>query len=318
MNAGLVSIIIPCYNYGWSLPETLDSLLAQTYTNWECIVVDDGSSDNSKEVVDYYASRDTRFTYVYQTNKGMSAARNHGVRLSKGEYFQFLDADDLLVPTKLDVQVEFLRNKPAVDLMYGDVRYFKHGCPGTLSRSFDMRDTPWMAQAQGKGIALITLLVEKNIMVMCAPLLRATLLAKAGTFAEELRYMEDWEFWVRCGLANANFCYSDSPEIWSLVRVHPTSTSQNTLRMLKHEIIIRRGIIPVIATNKDALAVNEKGIERMYDAIADIARQQILVGRLKEGVKEFYELANNSGRRGYYLKSALYWLKRRIVYQIKK
>lgn len=308
----LVSVIIPCYNYGWSLPETLDSLIAQTYTNWECIVVDDGSSDNSKEVVQAYASKDARFKYVYQVNKGMSAARNHGARLCKGEYIQFLDADDLLVPTKFSAQVELLESNPELDLVYGDVRYFRHGFSQVLSRSHDMRDTPWMAQAQGKGSSLVNLLVKKNIMVMCAPLLRAKLLDRVGGFAEGLRYMEDWEFWVRCGLANAYFYYSDSPKIWSLVRVHPTSTSQNLLQMLKHEIIVRKNIIPLIATDIEALEMNEQGLQQMFDTVADAARYQILEGDVKDGIKKFYNLAvTKPSKKIYYLKSAFYWLKKR-------
>jgi glycosyltransferase involved in cell wall biosynthesis len=104
----LVSIIVPCYNYGYFLPETLDSILAQSYTKWECIIVDDGSTDNTKDVATTYLITDQRFRYIYQNNRGLSAARNTGIKLSKGSYIQFLDADDLLQEKKLESQICFL------------------------------------------------------------------------------------------------------------------------------------------------------------------------------------------------------------------
>ncbi|MEJ7663693.1 MAG: glycosyltransferase [Hymenobacter sp.] len=239
----IVSVIIPCYNYGWILMETLNSVLDQTYSAWECIVVDDGSSDNTKQIVEEYSRRDCRIKYVFQPNKGMSAARNTGVRESGGDYIQFLDADDLLVPTKLELQVAFLNSSPEIDLTYGDVRYFRHENSEILSRSFNMNDEKWMVEVEGYGPKLLNALVAGNIMVMNAPLLRRSLLLKVGPFCEHIRYMEDWEFWVRCGMAGAFFHYENSPLIRVLVRVHPTSTSQNQIQMYKHEIIVRRSIV---------------------------------------------------------------------------
>jgi glycosyltransferase involved in cell wall biosynthesis len=81
----LVSIIIPCYNYGWLLAETLESVLKQHYAEWECLVIDDGSSDNTKQVAESFATKDARIKYVYQVNGGMSNARNNGLRLAKGK-----------------------------------------------------------------------------------------------------------------------------------------------------------------------------------------------------------------------------------------
>jgi len=97
----LVSIIVPCFNYGQFLSEALESLLAQTYPRWECIIVDDGSTDNTKEAVNFYVQKDSRFRYIYQVHRGVSSARNRALKEAAGTYIQFLDADDMLEKDKL-------------------------------------------------------------------------------------------------------------------------------------------------------------------------------------------------------------------------
>ena len=89
-----VSIIVPVYNVEPYLRQCLDSILAQTFTDWECILVDDGSKDGSGAICDEYAEKDSRFRVVHQENKGSSAARNEGLSLSKGIYLSFIDSDD--------------------------------------------------------------------------------------------------------------------------------------------------------------------------------------------------------------------------------
>lgn len=116
----LVSIIVPCFNQAHFLPETLDSLLNQTYQNWECIIVDDGSTDDTKKIAEEYEKRDDRFRYIYQENKGLPGARNTGIRKAKGDFIQFLDADDLITKDKFSVQIsEYEKNRNA-DIIYGE------------------------------------------------------------------------------------------------------------------------------------------------------------------------------------------------------
>jgi len=107
----LVSIIIPCYNQSQYLPETLDSVLAQKYTNWECIIINDGSTDNTDEIALSYCKTDDRFHYFKKLNGGVSSARNYGIQFACGEYIQFLDSDDLLSENKIQLQIEDLSNQ---------------------------------------------------------------------------------------------------------------------------------------------------------------------------------------------------------------
>ena len=116
----LVSVIIPTYNRALLIGETLDSVLAQTYQNWECIIVDDGSSDNTDKVVSEYVQKDSRFIIIYRPEKklkGASPCRNFGFTNSKGDYVIFLDSDDWLLPHCLMDRVSFMKKKPTSDFL---------------------------------------------------------------------------------------------------------------------------------------------------------------------------------------------------------
>ena len=114
MTDPLVSIIIPTYNRAHLIGETLDSVLVQTYENWECIIVDDGSTDNTSKLLESYVQKDSRFQYHHRPSnrlKGANACRNYGFELSKGDYIQWLDSDDLLAENKISDQILLLKGK---------------------------------------------------------------------------------------------------------------------------------------------------------------------------------------------------------------
>ncbi|HEX8327809.1 MAG TPA: glycosyltransferase family 2 protein [Hymenobacter sp.] len=307
-----VSIIIPCYNYGWLLPETLDSVLAQTHEHWECLIINDGSTDNTKAIAEDYVKRDGRFRYMQQENMGMSAARNRGLREATGVYVQLLDADDLLTPQKLEVHVATLENHPSADLAYGDMRYFQHGEPSLLSRSADMKDTTWVRGVQGSGETILNALIEGNIMVSNAPLMRAALMQSVGPFDESLRWVEDWQYWVRCAIAGACFRYVPDSNAWALVRVHPTSTSHNMQRMHDHEVLVRKQIgtwLDKIGAMQ-AIEINQTSIIK---STANLATHELVKGSVWNGIKRYCYLARTTGSYRYYLTSIPYWLRVRLL-----
>jgi glycosyltransferase involved in cell wall biosynthesis len=120
---GLVSVIIPTYNRSVLLEEAIQSVLKQTYRPIECIIIDDGSTDNSRKIVEKLEQKsDSTFSlvYLYQDNSGTQVARNTGTKISAGEYLQYLDSDDILYPDKISEQVDFLRQHKDCDGVFGD------------------------------------------------------------------------------------------------------------------------------------------------------------------------------------------------------
>jgi glycosyltransferase involved in cell wall biosynthesis len=118
MNNSLISVIIPTYNRAHLISETLDSILAQTYTNWECVVVDDGSTDNTNEVLTRYLKKDDRFRYlINDRTKGAQGARNTGVLNAKGDFIQFFDSDDIMYPNHLKAKIDAFIQNTSLDIV---------------------------------------------------------------------------------------------------------------------------------------------------------------------------------------------------------
>jgi glycosyltransferase involved in cell wall biosynthesis len=314
----LVSIIVPCRNYGSLLPEALNSVLAQTHADWECLVVDDGSTDSTPTVAGQYAALDPRFRYLPQAHAGASAARNHGLRAAKGQFVQFLDADDLLPPRKLEVQLAFLTTHPEVDIVYGSVRYFRHGEPAELSRSFNMLDTTdWFVPLHGTGAPVLRPLLVENRIVIHAPLLRWSVFEAGGHFSERLGAVEDWEFWLRCAARGQVFEYHDTPETQTLVRVHPLSTSQDRTRVVANVERLRVHLKPLLSTLGDSnlLALNQKLLNEIRLENAGYYMEH---GDFRRGLLGFARLAFETGHYWSSAKDVGYWLRHYLRKRIKK
>ena len=124
MDESLVSVILTCYNQEPYLAEALDSVLSQTYPHWECIILNDGSTDQSEEIAKQYVSKDPRFVFISQSNQGVVAARNNAIKASKGKYILPLDGDDTIEPQYLELATDLLDQDPELMLVYCDVRKF--------------------------------------------------------------------------------------------------------------------------------------------------------------------------------------------------
>lgn len=121
----LISIIVPCYNQAHFLDACLQSVMEQSYENWECIIVNDGSPDNTAEIAKIWTEKDIRFKYIYKENGGLSSARNVGITAAKGEFIQLLDSDDLLEKNKLQIQIDAFLNDSEIDISISGYRYFE-------------------------------------------------------------------------------------------------------------------------------------------------------------------------------------------------
>ena len=253
----VVSVIIPAHNYGHFIGSPLDSLAAQTFEDWECIVVDDGSTDNTPEVVQAYAQKDERVRYLRQDNSRQAAARNNGVQNSAGRYFQFLDADDLIEPRKLERQVEYLEQHPEVDIVYGDARFFPSENPSELLYSMWGENTPWQPGISGCGSEVLLPLLKLNSILVNAPLTRRSIVERAGLFDEELPPIEDWDFWLRCAEAGACFYFSDMEGTRALVRSHSSSSSKSRLKFVSSTFLMRKRLA-IRLKDAEARRINAK------------------------------------------------------------
>lgn len=286
----LVTIIIPSYNYGHFISQTLDSLLAQSYQNWECIIVDDGSTDNTIDVVALYQSRDRRFKNIRQENQGPSSARNTGIKNISGKYIQFLDADDLLERRKLEHHVWYMEDNPEVDLVYGSARYFRIDNPDERRYSNKPVDEPWMPGVSGCGSEVLHALLKENIMVMSAPLIRREVIEDVGYFDTTILVMEDWHYWIRCAARGKRFQFLDKTETLSLVRWHPNSLSQTDIKMVEKLFYIRR-MINKILHDKDAWLLN---VNILVTELAGLSVLEIEKGNWIKGTYYLLRAAHNS------------------------
>ena len=204
MNAGLVSVIIPAYNQGHYLGKAIKSVLEQTYTHFEIIVVDDGSTDNTAEVARSFD--DARIQYIYQDNRGLSAARNTGLRLAQGEFLSFLDSDDLFLPDKLSLLVRALQADPGWGMAAGQAVLI------------DENDAPTGKIYTTPIPEPVEQLLLGNPLHVGSVLVRSIWQDKAGEFDESLRSYEDWDMWLRLARLGCKFGWVDAPV--SLYRFH--------------------------------------------------------------------------------------------------
>ena len=181
-----VSVIIPTYNSATFLPETIESVLAQTYEDYEIIVVDDGSTDSTKEVLDPYSDK---IKYIYQQNHGAGSARNTGIKHSQGEYIAFLDADDIWLPEKLHIQANYLDNNPEIAMVYSQSLRISVGGKSLSKKSRD-RNLP-------SGEVFNKLFLRNFILTCTAVMVRKRVLNTIGLFNESLITSEDWDLWLR-------------------------------------------------------------------------------------------------------------------------
>jgi glycosyltransferase involved in cell wall biosynthesis len=178
MNA-TVSIIIPCHNSGKYIEETLESVFAQTFQAWECIVVDNASTDNTEEIVKRHAATKPQLQYYRLAEKGVSKARNYAVSKSRGTYILPLDSDDKIAATYIEKAMQVLENDPGVKLVYADA---------TL---FDAVKKDWTLPEYSYS----DLLIENSI--YCSALFRRSdFLATKGYNENMVEGFEDWDFWI--------------------------------------------------------------------------------------------------------------------------
>ncbi|AZI25274.1 glycosyltransferase family 2 protein [Pedobacter sp. G11] len=251
-----VSIIIPTYNYAHLITQTLTCLVNQHFTDWEAIIIDDGSTDETEKVVEKFIKNDNRFLYLKQPNRGVSAARNQGIKFSKGKYIQFLDADDLISQDKIVLQYNVLEQHEDTDISYVKTKYFDSGRSDILYDNFDKSDSSQATYFNGSGYEIIKQYIINNQTVVQSPLFRREIFDKVRYFREEMHYLEDWDFWLRCAFGELKFSFLENKDAFSLVRIHLQSASKQSTKIIEAEGKLRDLINQYLA--KSSLHKQEK------------------------------------------------------------
>lgn len=216
-----VSVIIPTFNRRDYLPIALDSVLAQTYTDYEIIVIDDGSSDDTREILAPYAER---IRYYYQENRGIAGARNRGIEESQGTYLALLDSDDYWLPRKLECQMEVFRKNPGL------------GMVATRCSSISAQGRFRQLNRPGKSGRILTDLFRSNFIRTSSALITRECLDRVGLFDTSLPECEEYDLWLRIahrypvGFINEPLTvYTDNP--------HGVSTDSLAGRLIRIRVL---------------------------------------------------------------------------------
>jgi glycosyltransferase involved in cell wall biosynthesis len=174
-----ISIIVPCYNQAHYLDEALKSVLAQTYPHWECIIVNDGSSDNTAEIANNWVEKDKRFRYLFQNNSGLSSSRNLGIKNTLGKFILPLDADDKISNQYLELALKAFEEDNSLKIVY------------SKAEKFGLENGLWYLRPFSK----------RNLcyfnMIFCSAFFRKKDWEMVGGYDEKMIYgWEDWEFWI--------------------------------------------------------------------------------------------------------------------------
>lgn len=250
----MISIIIPVYNQEKYLSETLQSVINQTYSNWECILINDGSTDGSVGIINEYLTQDNRFYLINSENKGVSEARNFGLEKAKGSFIQFLDSDDVLAPDKLSLSIEAIQKQQA-DIVCTNYRMF--------SKSIANSSQPF-SQLEKFEFNFYNLARYWNdgftVPIHCWFFKAA--LFEGIQFPKGLTAQEDWVVWLRIFQKEPKTHYIPKP--LAFYRIHPNSRT-NTGSFFNETLLAIEYMKPYL--NEDFQKLNEAVITRYNNSM---------------------------------------------------
>tara|TARA_R110002110_G_scaffold415858_2_gene658592 strand:- start:29315 stop:30265 length:951 start_codon:yes stop_codon:yes gene_type:complete len=226
----LVSIIMPCYNCEKTIEKTLRSIYEQNFTNFHLYCINDGSTDNTAEMLEHYAQSKPNISILHKDNAGQTAAKNDGLKIAQGEYIAFIDSDDLWHSSKLMKQVQLLDKNNKIGLCYTNGFYINE--TGQQQELIGVSD-----DLTGQCLDQIIL---GNAIVASSVMIRKSILDKVGLFDERLSACENWELWTRFA-SQSELASIDEPLVF--YRRHANNMSHNLDKMRKNRLA-------VIAINK--------------------------------------------------------------------
>jgi glycosyltransferase involved in cell wall biosynthesis len=245
----LISIITPTYNREAFLPVAIESVLAQSYKEFELIIVDDGSTDNSRELINAYVDKDPRVKYLYQENQRQSVARNYALSIAKGDFICFLDSDNYWPHDKLEKSLKAFEQHPEADIVYGDCI--------TIDEQGNELHRNNMRRYSG---SIAALLLKDNFVSMNTTMTRRKCFNEMGGMSGKRRVADDYDLWLKF---SARYRFQYIPEFLAYYRVMENQISSNKkLRFETNEKII----LDFLAAFPDAVSEYEKkaGLTAFY------------------------------------------------------
>src|SRR6185437_5775594 len=277
----MVSVIIPAYNCAKYISETLDSILDQTFRNYEILVVNDGSPDTMvlKQVLESYRAH---IRYVEGENRGPAAARNRGIRETQGEFIAFLDSDDIWCPEFLAEQLRFFKENPSTDMVCADCVFFGAGeLDGRSWQSLDPVESP---------VTFEKVLPTHGGAFGSFSLLRRSIVEKVGFLEEELRICEDYNYWLRLLYAGGKLAYST--KTLGKRRIHSASLTYDGSIVLPHAVLALEKLANVLEPSSREAALVRKEIASSRSRVASQEGRRKLNLRDYAGAKASFAIAN--------------------------
>ena len=221
-----VDIIIPAYNAAKYLPQAIESVLAQTFEDWRILLIDDGSTDNTAEVISPFLEQASKkIKYIKQSNRGLPAARNTAIKNSSAEFLALLDADDVWLPNRLSESLKSFQHRPPAGLSYGLI--------SRIDQNGKVMDT-WKGNERWTEGSIAPYIYMLKVQLPCPTItFRRKCVDEVGLFDESMRATEDRDLWLRIA---QRYEVASTPEVIAYYRTSPSSMSTDPERMLKAQL----------------------------------------------------------------------------------
>jgi glycosyltransferase involved in cell wall biosynthesis len=298
-----ISVIICTYNHAQYIKKAIDSVLNQAYQDFEIIVVDDGSTDNTKNIVNHFGNS---IKYIYQDNRGLASARNTGIHASKGEFVTFLDADDYYLKENLKIKILFLENNPQVSWVYSDWQYFDE--KGNYLEKGSVRFRYANKNLNNKNLnnkLFERLLYKRNFISCCAAVVKKSVLEDVGYFDPNVICLEDYDILLRISLKHPVYYIN---EVSLMVRDIPGSLSKDFNKQVSGNAVIvdkLETLIPNDFPDKKRFLNRKHADKYMY-----LAQSFVKMGQYKSALNAYWQSIKRLP-----LQKRIYWCVLLLVFQ---
>ena len=259
-----VSVVMPAYNVSRYIADAIESVQRQTFADWELLIADDGSTDDTLAIAIHYGRIDPRIIVLHQENGGISAARNHALSRAEAPFIAILDSDDVWLPEYLESQLRILEDHPEIDIVTGNARFMGSRRDGQLARPYpDPRPAPDLMN-----------LIADEACVFIMSTFRRRVYDTIGGFDPTMRSNEDYDYWLRASIAGFHFYRNDLP--LGRYRLREDSLSASETRMLNGILRVYRKLRPFVLQHPAELAALDRQIIRFEaERLAAEAREAI-------------------------------------------